>query len=50
MIVLGSTGSIGVNSLAIAKQFNLDIEIMVAGNNIDLLNIQLQENVTNSVY
>ena len=43
MIVLGSTGSIGVNTLAIAKQFNLDIEIMVAGNNINLLNNQLQE-------
>lgn len=43
MIVLGSTGSIGVNALAIAKQFNLDIEIMVAGNNIELLNTQLQE-------
>ena len=42
MIVLGSTGSIGVNTLAIAKQFNLDIEIMVAGTNIDLLNTQLQ--------
>ena len=43
MIVLGTTGSIGVNALAIAKQFNLDIEIMVAGSNIDLLNSQLQE-------
>ena len=43
MIVLGSTGSIGVNTLAIAKQFNLDIEIMVAGTNIDLLNTQLQD-------
>jgi len=42
LIVLGSTGSIGVNTLAIAKQFNLDIEIMVAGTNIDLLNTQLQ--------
>ena len=42
MIVLGSTGSIGVNTLEIAKQFNLDIEIMVAGNNIELLNTQLQ--------
>ncbi|MGB3752222.1 MAG: 1-deoxy-D-xylulose-5-phosphate reductoisomerase [Arcobacteraceae bacterium] len=43
MIVLGSTGSIGVNTLAIAKQFNLDIEIIVAGNNIELLNTQLQD-------
>jgi len=43
LIVLGSTGSIGVNTLAIAKQFNLDIEVMVAGTNIDLLNTQLQD-------
>jgi len=43
LIVLGSTGSIGVNTLAIAKQFNLDIEVMVAGNNIELLNQQLAE-------
>jgi len=43
LIVLGSTGSIGVNTLIIAKQFNLEIEVMVAGNNIELLNTQLQE-------
>ncbi|MCD4759103.1 MAG: 1-deoxy-D-xylulose-5-phosphate reductoisomerase [Arcobacteraceae bacterium] len=42
MIVLGTTGSIGVNTLEIAKKFNLDIEVMVAGNNIDLLNEQLK--------
>ena len=43
MIVLGSTGSIGVNTLAIAKKFDLNIEVIVAGNNIDLLNQQLEE-------
>ena len=43
MIVLGSTGSIGVNVLAIAKNFDLSIEVLVAGNNIDLLNTQLEE-------
>jgi len=42
LIVLGTTGSIGVNTLEIAKKFNLDIEVMVAGNNIDLLNEQLK--------
>jgi len=42
LIVLGCTGSIGVNTLEIAKRFDLDIEIMVAGNNIDLLNEQLK--------
>ena len=42
MIVLGSTGSIGVNTLEVAKKFNLEIEVMVAGNNISLLNEQLK--------
>jgi 1-deoxy-D-xylulose-5-phosphate reductoisomerase len=43
LILLGCTGSIGVNTLAIAKKFNLDIEVMVAGNNITKLNEQLKE-------
>jgi len=43
LIVLGSTGSIGVNTLLIAKRYNLDIEVLVAGSNIDLLNKQLKE-------
>ena len=42
MIVLGCTGSIGVNALEIAKKFDLEIEVMVAGNNIELLNQQLK--------
>ena len=41
MIILGCTGSIGINTLIIAKRFNLDIEILVAGYNIKLLNQQL---------
>ena len=41
MVVLGSTGSIGVNTLIIAQKFNIDIEVMVAGSNISLLNSQL---------
>ena len=43
MIVLGSTGSIGVNTLIIAKKYNIDIEVLVAGNNIDLLNKQIEQ-------
>ncbi|MDD2507671.1 MAG: 1-deoxy-D-xylulose-5-phosphate reductoisomerase [Aliarcobacter skirrowii] len=43
MIILGSTGSIGVNTLKVAKIFNLDVEVLVAGKNIDLLNIQIKE-------
>jgi len=43
MIVLGSTGSIGVNTLIIAKKFNVSIEVLVAGNNINLLNQQIKE-------
>lgn len=43
MVILGSTGSIGVNTLNIAKRFNLEVEALVAGNNIDLLNEQIDE-------
>jgi len=42
MIVLGSTGSIGVNALAIAERFSLNVEALVAGTNIDLLNAQIK--------
>lgn len=41
MIVLGSTGSIGVNTLAIASRFSLSIDVLVAGRNIQLLNTQI---------
>ena len=43
MILLGSTGSIGVNTLEIAKKFNLNVEVLVAGKNIKLLNEQIKE-------
>lgn len=43
MIVLGSTGSIGVNTLNIARKFNLNVEALVAGRNIELLNRQIKE-------
>jgi 1-deoxy-D-xylulose-5-phosphate reductoisomerase len=42
LILLGSTGSIGVNTLAIAQKFSLDVEVLVAGKNITLLNEQLK--------
>jgi 1-deoxy-D-xylulose-5-phosphate reductoisomerase len=42
LIVLGSTGSIGVNTLIIAQKFGIKIEVLVAGTNIELLNKQLQ--------
>lgn len=42
MVVLGSTGSIGVNTLLIATKFNLQIEVLVAGRNITLLNQQIK--------
>ena len=42
MILLGSTGSIGVNTLQIAKRFNLAVEALVAGKNISLLNEQIE--------
>ncbi len=43
IVLLGSTGSIGVNTLLIAKRYNITIEALVAGNNIDLLNMQIKE-------
>ena len=43
MILLGSTGSIGVNTLNIARKFNLTVEVLVAGRNIELLNQQIKE-------
>jgi len=42
IVLLGSTGSIGVNTLIIAKRYNITIEALVAGSNIDLLNKQIQ--------
>lgn len=42
MILLGSTGSIGVNALNIAEQFNLSVDTLVAGRNISLLNQQIE--------
>lgn len=42
MVILGSTGSIGVNALAIAKRFGLHVEALVAGKNITLLNEQIE--------
>jgi len=43
LILLGSTGSIGVNTLNIARKFNLNVEVLVAGKNIKLLNEQIKE-------
>ena len=43
MILLGSTGSIGVNTLVIAKKFGLHVDVLVAGKNIALLNQQIAE-------
>ena len=43
IVLLGSTGSIGVNTLIVAKRYNIAIEALVAGTNIDLLNQQIAE-------
>ncbi len=43
MVILGSTGSIGVNTLNIARKYSLDVEVLVAGKNIELLNAQINE-------
>jgi len=43
VVLLGSTGSIGVNALLVAKRFGIAVEVLVCGKNIDLLNKQIQE-------
>jgi len=43
LVILGSTGSIGVNTLEIAKKFSLHVEVLVCGKNITLLNKQIKE-------
>lgn len=43
MIILGSTGSIGTQALEIARAENLCVEVLSAGENIDLLNAQIAE-------
>ncbi|ACM93267.1 1-deoxy-D-xylulose 5-phosphate reductoisomerase [Nautilia profundicola AmH] len=43
MVVLGSTGSIGVNTLEIARRYDIEIEGLVAGNNYEVLNAQIKE-------
>ncbi len=43
MILLGSTGSIGLNTLKVAKKFDIKVEALVCGKNIELLNRQILE-------
>jgi 1-deoxy-D-xylulose-5-phosphate reductoisomerase len=43
MILLGSTGSIGVNALEICRRFKLPVKALVAGNNLKLLQEQIDE-------
>ncbi len=43
MVLLGATGSIGVNTLIVAKKFGISVEVLVAGKNIKLLNEQIAE-------
>lgn len=43
MIILGSTGSIGVNTLNIVRDFGLSAEVLVAGENVQLLKKQIEE-------
>ena len=43
IVLLGSTGSIGLNTLLIAKRYNIKIEALVAGRSIELLNQQIAD-------
>ena len=43
VVVLGSSGSIGKNTLEICKKFNIEVEALVVGNSIELLNEQIEQ-------
>jgi len=43
MTLLGSTGSIGVNTLEICRRFQIPVRALVAGNNLELLQEQIDE-------
>ncbi len=43
MVILGSTGSIGQNTLEICRKFGVKVEALAAGNSIELLNRQIEE-------
>ncbi|MBE2984042.1 1-deoxy-D-xylulose-5-phosphate reductoisomerase [Campylobacter sp. RM9344] len=41
MVVLGSTGSIGTNTLLLCKRHNINVEAISCGKNVELLNEQI---------
>lgn len=41
MVVLGSSGSIGQNTLILAKKYGIDIEALAVGKNYEILNAQI---------
>ncbi|NLY03294.1 MAG: 1-deoxy-D-xylulose-5-phosphate reductoisomerase [Campylobacter sp.] len=43
MVILGSTGSIGTNSLKVAKNFDIGVEALSCNTNISLLNEQISK-------
>ena len=43
MVVLGSTGSIGTNTLNLARKFGLSVEALSCASNYELLNEQIAE-------
>ncbi len=42
IVILGATGSIGVNALTLCDAYQIEVEALVAGRNIDLLNEQIR--------
>ena len=43
MVILGSTGSIGVNALKLAREYGVKIEALSGNKNVSLLNQQIRE-------
>ena len=50
MVILGSTGSIGTQSLQIATKFGIKIEALAARKNVKLLNEQIAKFAPKFVY
>ncbi len=43
VIILGSTGSIGINALEICRRYDIEVEALSAGTNLELLQKQIDE-------
>ena len=50
MIILGSSGSIGLNALNLAKEYNLKVDALACKSSLKVLNAQIEEFSPKLVY